>query len=112
MKFPIKQLVVEHYEHGNRYSHPAYIRKLEKGINPTDFDSEKKIIEVEYEENGNRVWYALDYYFGIAIKECAERLKIIHTDEKLESLQIVGFSCFKIKRTNYIKLIFQGELPF
>lgn len=94
----------------DRFSHPAWTRKLPKWLTPSDYDKTEKLIEVEF-KNGDREWYALAVFFGIVIAE-VNNIFILYPDGTTEDMSIIGIDVIKIKRTTYWKLIFEKDLPF
>lgn len=104
--FPIKQLVYENEHSG--YYHPAYVRKVPKYYKPIDFDSDTNKIEVEW-TGGERSWHDVTDLFGWAI---GLKLYVQLTEKQKESLFIKSVVTFKVKRTWYMKLIFDYNLPF
>lgn len=112
IRLPIDQLVIEPMTCSgkDRFSHPAFTRKLPKGVTPCDYDKKEKLIELEY-PNGDKHWFELSTFFGKVIAE-VKSIYLLHPDKSIEDLMIVGFEVFKEKRTIYWKLIFERELPF
>ena len=94
----------------DRFSCSAFTRKLPKGIFPCDFDKNEKLIEIEYQD-GDRNWVSIKEFFGKIIAEVKD-IYILYPDGAIEDMEIVGIEIEKIKRTNYIKLIFERLLPF
>jgi hypothetical protein len=94
----------------DRFSDPAFTRKLPKGIIPCDYDKAERLIEVEFED-GHRNWIELKVFFGKVIGEVKD-IFILHPEGWTEDMSIVGFSIFKKKRTTYWKVIFERDLPF
>ena len=94
----------------DRFSHPGFIRKIPKGILPCDYDKDEKLIEVEFAD-GTRNWIELKVFFGLVISEAKEILLVRH-DGGIEGLHIAGVVPIKIKRTIFLKLIFEKDLPF
>lgn len=92
-----------------RYSHPAFTRKIVMGWEPASYDQDKKLVEIK--ACGSSYWLTLDNFFGIAVTE-ATFLFILYEDGTLEDISIVDVQCFKVKKTNYWKLIFERDLPF
>ena len=94
----------------DRFSHPAFSRKLPKNAFPCDYDKDEKLIEFEF-SNGIKHWIKLSDSFGKVIAEVKD-IFLLHPDGYTEHLNIAGFEIFKQRRTNYWKLIFERELPY
>ena len=99
----------------NRYSSKAFIIKPPfKGSIACDYDSVERLVEFEFTD-GTRGWIALKDLFGSVITEVKEIL-LLWPGGSTERLNIIGVIPEKIKRTWYIKLIFESEeidnLPF
>lgn len=94
----------------DRFSHPAFTRKIPKGVVPCDYSETEKLIELEF-SNGDRHWFELSTLFGKVIAEVKD-IFILYPDGNTEHLNIVGLDVFKEKRTTYWKLIFERQLPF
>jgi hypothetical protein len=110
MKFPLEQLIREDIA-TEKYSHPAFVRKLPHDIDGLcDISILEKKLEFEM-KSGNRYWFDFSDFFGKYIFSL-EKLYIKYSNEVLEEMSIVGVEVFKVKRTNYLKLIFQKDLPF
>lgn len=112
IKIPINQLIEEPIACSQkvRYSHSGFTRKIPSGITPCDFDKDEKLIEIEFSD-GERHWYHIKEFFGKVIGE-VKNILLLHPDGSTERLSIVWIDLFKIKRTNYWKLIFERDLPF
>lgn len=112
IKIPISQLVKEQEgcNRRDRFSHPAWTRKLPKWLTPCDYSKTEKLIEVEY-KSGDREWFSLEVFFGIVIAEVKDIL-LLYPDGETETMSIVGIDMIKIKRTTYWKLIFERDMPF
>ena len=112
IKIPIEQLTNEPMtcNRHDRFSHSGFTRKIPKGITPCDYDKDEKLIEVEFTD-GNRNWVSIAAFFGKVIAE-AKDILILYPDGNTESMSIVHVEIIKIKRTNYLKLIFERDLPF
>jgi hypothetical protein len=110
LKFPLEQLIKEDSP-TEKYSHPAFVRKLPSDIECVcDISILEKKIEFEM-KSGNRYWFDFSDFFGKFIFSL-EKLYIKYSSEGLAEISIVGVEVFKVKRTNYIKLIFEKDLPF
>lgn len=94
----------------DRYSHPAWTRKLPKWLTPCDYSKNEKLIEVEY-KSGDREWFPLEVFFGKVIAEVKD-IFLLYPDGSTEDMSIIGIDLIKIKRTTYWKLIFERDLPF
>jgi len=90
--------------------HTAFTRKIYKGLKPCDYDPKEKLIEVEFQD-GHRRWYGLDSFFGVVIGKVKD-LFLFDDKGGEEKLTISGVDVIKVKRTEYIRLIFQYDLPF
>jgi hypothetical protein len=114
IKFPIHSLMKEPAgcNTHDRFSSHIYTRKIPKGITLIDFDSHKKLIEIEFSD-GSRSWVNISVFFGKLIGE-SKNLLITYPDNvrEGEGMSIVAIDMIKIKRTNYWKLIFERDLPF
>lgn len=112
IKFPENQLIIEvnTCTAHERYSHPAFTRKIPKGLSPSDFDRDDKLIEIEFQD-GDKRWVHIKEFFGEVIGEVNDIL-ILYQNGNTESMSIVDLDVVKIKRTLYWKLIFQRDLPF
>lgn len=114
IKFRLNKLIKEPIgcNKRERFSHPAFTRKLPKGFIPCDYDKNEKLIELEY-STGERKWFDISTFFGIVIYE-TKQLMIVNDEDKFYSnMNIVNFEVFKEKRTMYWKLIFECDrLPF
>jgi len=113
IKFQLTSLVKEPKgcNQKERFSHPAFTRKLPKGLIPCDYDKKQKLIELEY-SNGERNWVDVSVFFGIVIFEVKHILIITSDGSQYNEMDIIGFEVFKVKRTTYWKLIFECDLPF
>lgn len=111
VKIPIDQLIQESTSEGQpkRFSHPAYTRKVSRHITPCDFDKDEKLIEVEFLD-GERKWFNLKTFFGIVIAEANEIL-LINEDNSIQKMNIAGIEFFKVKRTQFMNLIFEINVP-
>ena len=110
IKFPIEQL---NKENGiiETFSHPAFCRKLLSDIKHLcDVSLKEKKLEFEM-KSGNRYWFDFSDFFGKFIFN-VENIFIQYQNEILHNMQIIDVEVYKIKRTNYIKLLFQKDLPF
>ena len=107
VKIPIDQLIQEPTSEGQpkRFSHPAWTRKVPRHITPCDFDKDEKLIEVEFLD-GDRKWIDLKIFFGTVIAQVNDIL-LINQDGSIEKMNIAGIQFFKVKRTGYMKLIFE-----
>lgn len=112
IKIPIKQLKEEPsaFNCNLRYSHDGFTRRIPKGIIACDFDKKEKLIEVEFAD-GNRNWVDMEVLFGKVISKVKD-LFILRENGDEERIDIVAVDNVKIKRTNYVKLIFETELPY
>jgi hypothetical protein len=112
IKIPEKQLIKEPMTCScrDRFSHPAFTRKIPKGITPSDYDKDEKLIEIEFTD-GERRWVHIKEFFGKVIAEVKDIL-LLFPDGNTESLSIVSVDFVKVKRTLYWKLIFERDLPF
>lgn len=107
IKIPIEQLQPEPKTSSccDLYSHPAWTRKIPKGITPCDYDPGEKTMEIET-SSGDRKWYKLAAFFGKVIYE-TEKILLLYPDDSTAELRIVNIGVIKIKRTEYWKLIFE-----
>lgn len=111
IKIPLRQLVKENAESVyDQFSHPAFQRKMEKGVILSDFSLAEKVVELEY-PSGERFWFDFELFFGKVICNATEIL-LLHETGITEKLKIYGIQEVKIKRTHYLKLIFERNLPF
>ncbi len=111
VKIPIKQLVKEDSPGAcDRFSHPAFKRKLEKDAALSDVSISEKLLELEY-KSGNRYWFDFQLFFGKVICN-AEEILILHECGITQGISIVAVAEYKVKRTRYLKLIFETDLPF
>lgn len=112
IKIPIKQLTKEPTACNghDRFSHQAFTCKIPNGITPCDYDRNERLIEVEFSD-GNRNWVNIKEFFGKVIAEAKEIL-LLYPDGSTETMSIVNVDIIKVKRTNYLKLIFERDLPF
>jgi len=111
LKIPLAQLIIENDESiYTEYLHPCFVRKVPKGVILSDYSISEKLIELEY-TNGNRRWFDLSLFFGKVIAEVKD-LFILHPCGHLDPLEIIGVKTYKIKRTEYMNLIFKRSLPF
>jgi len=94
----------------DRYSHSAFIKKIPKGVLPCDYDKNEKLVEVEFSD-GRKSWIPLSYFFGKMICNAKQILQL-YPDGHTEEIHIVWIDYLKIKRTNYMKLIFKCDFPF
>ena len=94
----------------SRFSCRAWTRKMPKGVICCDFDKKEKSMELEL-SNGDRMWVDISVFFGVVISE-VKVILILYPDNVTESMSIVGIETFKVKRTEYSKLIFERDLPF
>lgn len=114
IKFQLKHLVKEPAgcNKKERFSFPAFTRKLPKGVVPCDYDKTEKLIELEY-STGERKWFDISVFFGLVICEVKNLIVINEDGSEYCNLNIVNFEVFKEKRTMYWKLILErDELPF
>jgi hypothetical protein len=109
IKIPIQQLIKEPSVNNARYSHPAWTKKVSKGIMLCDFDKAEKLIEVEIEDT--KYWIGIITFFGKVIAE-TKAILLVNESGYTTNLTIVAVEEIKIKRTNYWKLIFEVDLPF
>ena len=93
-----------------RWSSKMFYRKIPTWLTPCDYDQSEKLLEVELPD-GSRVWLPLGSFFGKVIFE-ADKILILYQQGDTEELNIVGVETVKVKRTNYLKLIFENVLPF
>jgi hypothetical protein len=112
IKIPIDHLIKEPNtcSANDRYSHPAFTRKIPKYLMLSDFDKVEKLIEVEFKD-GNRNWIPISEFFGLVIGTVKDIL-ILYPDGDTESMSIVNIMESKVKRTLYWRLIFERDLPF
>lgn len=112
IKIPIQQLKnqAKTCNEKDRFSHDAFTRKVPKGMIPCDYDKKEKLIEFEL-DNGERLWFHLKDFFGKLISE-VEEILMLYPDGDTETLSIEGIEIEKVKRTFYMKLIFEKDLPF
>lgn len=111
IKFDLKHLVEEVSSSSCKwYSSPAFARKLPKGIIPCDYDQKEKLIEVEFED-GHRNWIELKEFFGKVLFEVKD-IQLTDNGQTIDSMSIVSFKIYKVKRTTYWNLIFECDLPF
>lgn len=112
IKIPIRHLTSEPTTCNgkDRFSHRGFTRKIPKGITPCDYDRDEKLIEVEFAD-GDRSWVNIKEFFGKVIAETKEIL-LLYPDGATESMSIVNVDIVKVKRTNYMKLIFERDMPF
>ena len=97
IKLDIESLIEEGITcNGFRFSHPAFTRKLPKGLSPCDYDITEKKIEIEY-STGERYWFNLSTFFGKVIAEVKDIFLFYRNTDVTEKLNIVGFEVFKIK---------------
>lgn len=111
VKIPIDQLIKETSSEGKpkRFSHPAWTRKTPRHLMLCDFDKDEKLIEVEFPD-GDRTWFNLKTFFGIVIAQANEIL-LINEDNSIQKMNITGIELFKVKRTQFMKLIFEINVP-
>ncbi len=109
---PIEQLLEEPKVRNekSRYSHPAWTRKMPKGVSCCDFDNKEKSLELKF-SNGDRKWRDISVLFGQVISE-VKVILMLYPDGETESMSIVGIESFKVKRTEYTRLIFERDLPY
>jgi hypothetical protein len=112
IKFHIDKLIPEliHLNDRLRWSAPLFNRKLPKDMIFSDYDIDEKLVEFELAD-GSRSWFPLKSFFGTLITE-SNSIQMIHKDGMLEPMSIAGVGVVRIKRTNYLKLIFENDLPF
>lgn len=114
IKLQLKRLVKEPIgcNQKERFSFPAFSRKVPKGIIPCDFDKKEKLVEIEFTD-GDRQWVEIKHFFGIVIAEAKEIIVINEDGSTYCNIIISNIEIFKEKRTTYWKLIFErDELPF
>ena len=112
IKLQIEHLIEEPmvYRNRKRYSHRAFTRKFWKDMIPCDYDKNEKVIEFEF-TNGDRNWFKLETIFGKVISE-TKSILILYPGGKTDPINIVSFEVFKVKRTMYLKIIFEQDFPF
>ena len=111
IKIPRHQLIKENSASVyDQFSHPAFRRKMVEGMMLSDFSLSEKLVELEY-PSGERIWCDFEHFFGKVICNATEIL-LLHENDVTEGLNIHSVAVEKIKRTNYLKLIFERNLPF
>lgn len=111
IRIPFNQLQQEpRSEHLLRYSDLIFKAKVPKGLTPCDCSIQEQLVEFE-KENGDRIWADAKSLFGKVIFE-AKDIFILYEGGKEEKIVIADIAFFKIKRTNYLKLIFETTDPF
>ena len=113
IKFNKRQMIKEPtvcngYE---RYSHPAFTRKIPKDIIPLDYSKDERLIEIQLED-GKTTWINVGVFFGKVIAETKKIQIVIDNGNIYDDIKIVDVHPFKVKRTMYWKLIFECLLPF
>lgn len=112
VKIPLKQLIkVEHSSICDRFYHPAFQRKVDNNIVcVSDISLEEKMVELEYQD-GCRHWFDFEVLFGKVICQ-APAIAILHEHRGLEGVHFCEVRLIKEKRTKYLRLIFECDLPF
>ena len=75
-----------------------------------DISRKERKIEI-FDEKDNRFWVDFKTFFGTVVCD-AKDILIEYTDGSTESMSIYSVDQIKIKRSIYLQLIFEKDLPF
>ena len=111
LKLPIDRLLKqEHCGICDRYICPVFRKKIPKGIMPNDYDKKERLIEIEFSD-GRRNWIPIEFFFSKVITQ-AKYIVILFSDGHEEDVHIEGIVVNMVKRTMYMNLVFECDLPF
>lgn len=114
VKIPYEELVKSNIPScsiNDKFTCKRYTYKLPtkfKGI--SDISRNERKIEI-FDEKDNRYWFDFKTFFGTVICD-AKDILIEYSDHNTESISIYSVDQIKIKRSIYLQLIFERDLPF
>ena len=114
VKIPYEELVksnIPSCSSNDKFTHKRYTYKLPtKFKGACDISRKERKIEI-FDEKDNRFWVGFKTFFGTVICD-AKDILIEYADGCTESMSIYSVDQIKIKRSIYLQLIFERDLPF
>ena len=114
VKIPYEELVkpnIPSCSSNDKFTHKRYTYKLPtKFKGACDISRKERKIEI-IDEKDNRFWVDFKTFFGTVICD-AKDILIEYADGCTESMSIYSVDQIKIKRSIYLQLIFERDLPF
>ena len=114
VKIPYDELLkvnIPSSSNNDKYAHKRYTYKLPRKFKDIcDISRQERKFEI-YDDKDNRFWIDFKTFFGTVICD-AENILIEFPNSCFETMSIYSVDQIKIKRSIYIQLIFERDLPF